>query len=139
MIAYLRLFPKTLIAGWSSGTGLSGIISGGLNLLTQLIEGLSLKYLYLILTPVGPIYLFLFLWTFKLLNKNKNTLMDEIDSDNIETIGDEKKGTETENETEAAVETETNEIAQDLAEATGRSISTSETQNSKPKSDSSAK
>ncbi|WP_338368438.1 flagellar brake protein [Treponema bryantii] len=42
-----------------------------------------------------------------------------------------------ENETEAAVETETNEIAQDLAEATGRSISTSETQNSKPKSDSS--
>ena len=31
----------------------------------------------------------------------------------------------------------TNEIAQDLAEATGRSISTSETQDSKPKSDSS--
>jgi len=40
-------------------------------------------------------------------------------------------------ETEAAVATETNEIAQDLAEATGRSISTSETQDSKPKSDSS--
>ena len=40
-------------------------------------------------------------------------------------------------ETEAAVATETNEIAKDLAEATGRSISTSETQDSKPKSDSS--
>ena len=100
MIAYLRLFPKTLIGGWSSGTGLSGIISGGLNLLTQLIEGLSLKYLYLILTPVGPIYLFLFLWTFKLLNKNKNTLIDEIDAEDIEKIGDEKKETENETETE---------------------------------------
>ena len=84
MIAYLRLFPKTLIAGWSSGTGLSGIISGGLNLLTQLLNGLSLKFLYLILTPVGPVYLFLFLWTFKLLKKDKNTLIEEIDKEDLE-------------------------------------------------------
>ena len=42
MIAYLRLFPKTLIAGWSSGTGLSGLISGFLNFLSQLLDGLSL-------------------------------------------------------------------------------------------------
>ena len=66
-----KIISKTLIAGWSSGTGLSGIISGGLNLLTQLLNGLSLKFLYLILTPVGPVYLFLFLWTFKLLKKIK--------------------------------------------------------------------
>ena len=91
MIAYLRLFPKTLIAGWSSGTGVSGIISGGLNLLTQLLNGLSLKFLYLILTPVGPVYLFLFLWTFKLLKKDKNSLVDEIEQEDLEKITDENK------------------------------------------------
>lgn len=62
-------------------------------------------------------------------------------SENPEGTVEEKKPSETENETEteteAAVANETNEIAQDLAEATGRSISTSETQDSKPKSDSS--
>ncbi|SEP84052.1 PilZ domain-containing protein [Treponema bryantii] len=56
-------------------------------------------------------------------------------SENPEGTVEENKPSE--NETEAAVATETNEIAQDLAEATGRSISTSETQDSKPKSDSS--
>ena len=56
-------------------------------------------------------------------------------SENPEGTVEENKASET--ETEAAVATETNEIAQDLAEATGRSISTSETQDSKPKSDSS--
>ncbi len=58
-------------------------------------------------------------------------------SENPEGTVEENKPSETENETEAAVATETNEIAQDLAEATGRSISTSETQDSKPKSNSS--
>ncbi len=58
-------------------------------------------------------------------------------SENPEGTVEENKPSETENETEAAVATETNEIAQDLAEATGRSISTSETQDSKTKSDSS--
>jgi hypothetical protein len=92
MLAYLRLFPKTLIGGWSSGTGLSGIISGGLNLLTQLLNGLSLKFLYLILTPVGPVYLFLFLWTFKLLKKDNNSLIEEIRAEDIETLEEDKKG-----------------------------------------------
>ena len=69
MIAYLRLFPKTLIAGWTSGTGVSGIISGFLNLLTQLIGTLPLDILYISLSPVGPIYFGLFYWTYKLLKK----------------------------------------------------------------------
>ena len=72
MIAYLRLFPKTLIAGWTSGTGVSGCISGFLNLLTQLIGTLPLDILYLVLAPVGPIYFGLFYWTYKLL-KNADT------------------------------------------------------------------
>ena len=91
MLAYLRLFPKTLIGGWSSGTGLSGIISGGLNLLTQLLNGLSLKFLYLILTPVGPVYLFLFLWTFKLLKKDNDSLIEVIKAEDIETFEEGKK------------------------------------------------
>ena len=36
ILAYLRLFPKTLIAGWMSGTAISGFISVFLNFLTQL-------------------------------------------------------------------------------------------------------
>lgn len=98
MIAYLRLFPKTLIGGWSSGTGLSGIISGGLNLLTQLLNGLSLKFLYLILTPVGPVYLLLFLWTFKLLRKDNNSLIEQISNDDIEKIEEEQKEKDTKKE-----------------------------------------
>ena len=71
MIAYLRLFPKTLIAGWSSGTGFSSIISAFLNFASQLNGGLSLKYLYLVLTPCGLIYLFLFMLTFRILNSKE--------------------------------------------------------------------
>lgn len=116
MIAYLRLFPKTLIAGWSSGTGVSGIISGGLNLLTQLLNGLSLKFLYLILTPVGPIYLFLFLWTFKLLKKDKNSLVDEIEQEDLEKITEEnkeKEGEAGEESNKEKSENKTNENSED--------------------------
>ena len=116
MIAYLRLFPKTLIGGWSSGTGVSGIISGGLNLLTQLLNGLSLKFLYLILTPVGPIYLFLFLWTFKLLKKDKNSLVDEIEQEDLEKITEEnkeKEGESGEENNKEKSENKTNENSED--------------------------
>ena len=41
-----KLFPKTLLGGWSSGTGLSGIIGGLLNFLSQLNTSFSIKYLY---------------------------------------------------------------------------------------------
>ena len=74
MIAYLRLFPKTLIAGWSSGTGLSGLISGFLNFLSQLLDGLSLKFLYLILTPVGVLYLLFFIWTYRILKSQERKI-----------------------------------------------------------------
>ena len=74
MIAYLRLFPKTLIAGWSSGTGLSGLISGFLNFLSQLLDGLSLQFLYLILTPVGVLYLLFFIWTYRILKSQERKI-----------------------------------------------------------------
>jgi hypothetical protein len=77
MVAYLRLFPKTLIAGWSSGTGLSGLISGALNLTSQLIDGFSLKYLYLFLAPLGFVYLFLFICTFRILKSQERRIERE--------------------------------------------------------------
>ena len=49
MLAYLRLFPKTLLGGWSSGTGISGFFGSLLNFLSQLNDWFNLKYLYLIL------------------------------------------------------------------------------------------
>ena len=91
MVAYLRLFPKILIGAWSSGTGVSAIISGGLNLLTQLLNGLPLKFLYLILIPVGFLYLFLFLWTFKLLKKDQDSLIEKIINEDIEQIEEDKR------------------------------------------------
>ena len=77
MLSYLRLFPKTLIAGWSSGTGISGIISALLNLSSQMSDGFSLKYLYLILFPVGIIYLVLFMLTFRILKEQERKIQRE--------------------------------------------------------------
>ena len=57
-----------------------------------------LKFLYLILNPVGPIYLFLFLWTFKLLKKENNPLIDEITIEDIEKIESDKKEKDEEND-----------------------------------------
>ena len=77
MVAYLRLFPKTLLAGWSSGTGLSGLVSGSLNFVSQLIDGFSLEYLYLILVPVGFVYLLLFICTFRILKSQERKMQRE--------------------------------------------------------------
>ena len=102
MIAYLRLFPKTLLGGWSSGTGLSGIIGGLLNFLSQLNTSFSIKYLYLILTPVGGIYFYLFKLTFTILvsqernmvngKKNPTLELSPIDGDTVEPENDEDLG-----------------------------------------------
>ena len=109
MIAYLRLFPKTLIAGWSSGTGVSGIISGGLNLLTQLIGTLSLDILYISLTPVGPLYFALFFWTYKLLRK---TDISDMPSEQLIRETDNSKN-ESGDEENNAINTEENVINED--------------------------
>ena len=77
ILSYLRLFPKTLIAGWSSGTGISGIISSLLNLSSQLSNDFSLKYLYLILFPVGIIYLVLFILSFRQLKQQEREIQKE--------------------------------------------------------------
>ena len=106
IISYLRLYPRTLIGGWSSGTGVSGIIGGLLNFLSQLDDDFSLKYLYLILTPIGILYVFLFELTVKIYiaheNNNSNNITPNMelspvvrdtieDNENNEMRGTEKK------------------------------------------------
>ena len=81
IVAYLRLFPKTLIAGWSSGTGLSGVLSAVLNFITQMISGFSLKYLYLFLAPCGIVYVILFLCTFRILKAQERKMKSEEQAD----------------------------------------------------------
>ena len=82
MLAYLRMFPDTLIAGWSSGTGFSGMVSGGLNFASQMINGLTLKLLYLFLSVLGPVYLILFTFTYRILKtterqtKRRNSVVE---------------------------------------------------------------
>jgi hypothetical protein len=94
ILGYLRLFPKTLLGGWSSGTGISGFFGSLLNFLSQLNDWFNLKYLYLILVVVGPLYLYLFNLTIKIYQMNalingdehKNTTMElsPIEGDTIE-------------------------------------------------------
>lgn len=77
MLAYLRYFPKTLISGWSSGTGISGLLGGTLNFVSQLSSVSALQYIYLALSVLGPIYLFLFRLTFKILTNYETRMGDK--------------------------------------------------------------
>ena len=107
IVAYLRLFPKTLIAGWSSGTGLSGVLSGILNFITQMIPGFSLKYLYLFLAPCGIVYVILFLCTFRILKAQERKIKMEEQSDQ-EHMPIMRETTQSENQTEENSKTEEN-------------------------------
>ena len=69
ILAYLSKFPKNLVGGFSSGTGLSGLFSASLNFLSQFFDSLKPTKLYGFLSPLGPIYLFLFILTEKIYNK----------------------------------------------------------------------
>ncbi len=89
ILAYLSNFPKNLVGGFSSGTGLSGLFSASLNFASQYYPNLRPKALYLFLAPLGPIYLLLFLLTerinFKAQFKNKQkfkTLIPEKEKEN---------------------------------------------------------
>ena len=107
MLAYLRLFPDTLIAGWSSGTGFSGMVSGGLNFASQMVEKLSLKFMYLFLAVLGPVYLILFTLTYRILKSTerqtvrRNSLRPitrETNNNTISELNENKTDTGNENE-----------------------------------------
>jgi hypothetical protein len=117
ILAYLKLFPKEYLGGWSSGTGLSGLTGASLNLSSQLIKNFGVVNLYLYLTPLGIIYFLFFFFTeklkecyinnddyrtFLLNNENKNiTLTDEKNKDEtVNKINNETNNEENSNENE---------------------------------------
>lgn len=60
LLGFLRLFPKDLVAGWSSGTGLAGVSGATITLLVKLY-GLDNKFLFLYVSPVCAVYFLVFL------------------------------------------------------------------------------
>jgi len=60
IIGSLRNYPKNLINGWSSGTGLAGIFGAVLSLIFE-IEKIETKDLYLFVSPLSIIYLLIFI------------------------------------------------------------------------------
>lgn len=68
VLGYLKAFPKDLVGGWSSGTGLSGLTGGTLNLLVKLLE-IDLQYLYIGVSPLCFCYFVLFFFADKLKNQ----------------------------------------------------------------------
>lgn len=59
LLGFLRLFPKDLVGGWSSGTGLAGLAGAFISIAGKEI-GDNLCYLYLGISPVAFIYLYCF-------------------------------------------------------------------------------
>ena len=59
VLGYLKAFPKDLVGGWSSGTGLSGLTGGTLNLLVKIFK-VDLQYLYIGVSPFCFAYFVLF-------------------------------------------------------------------------------
>lgn len=76
IIASLRNYPKNLINGWSSGTGLAGI-SGALLSLIFAIEKIETQNLYLFVSPLPLLYLFIFIL-------QENSYTDYLNSQNAQ-------------------------------------------------------
>ena len=60
ILGYLKAFPKDLVGGWSSGTGLSGLIGACLNLVCKSVN-IDLQYLYIGTSPAPLFYFVLFI------------------------------------------------------------------------------
>jgi hypothetical protein len=75
IIGALRNYPKNLITGWSSGTGMAGISGALLTLITKIFK-IKTQYLYLFVSPLSLIFLAVFFLQEKMFNdyiKNKQT------------------------------------------------------------------
>lgn len=65
VLGYLRTFPGDFIAGWSTGTGLAGIVGSSITLAFG-VAGFSSQYLFLYVSPAIIVYYILFLTSMKL-------------------------------------------------------------------------
>mmetsp|Transcript_4644 Transcript_4644/g.11525 ORF Transcript_4644/g.11525 Transcript_4644/m.11525 type:complete len:602 (+) Transcript_4644:132-1937(+) len=52
----LNVYPPELLDGWSSGTGMAGVLGSGIYLLLSGVAGLKLYWIYLIQAPFALIY-----------------------------------------------------------------------------------
>ncbi len=78
VLGYLRNFPKNLVSGWSSGTGLAGVTGALITLLFK-IYNVKTKTLYISISPVCFIYFV----AFYIIEKLRPTKLDyEISSSN---------------------------------------------------------
>ena len=79
ILGYIRIFPKDYVSGWSSGTGLAGLVGASLSLIFKYFS-FDLKNLYLFITPVYIFYFLAFFLTFKLkqnIDKSRNLIKEE--------------------------------------------------------------
>jgi len=108
ILAYLKLFPKEFLGGWSSGTGLSGLTGASLNITSQLIKNFGIINLYLYLTPLGIVYFLFFLFTEKLKGcyEKPNILGGLLENEEDET---QEKNNDDYNKTNVEEEKENNE------------------------------
>lgn len=91
IIGALRIYPKNLINGWSSGTGMAGIIGALLTLFFKMFK-IETQFLYLFASPLSLIYLFFFLIQEKIFNvyvkpkenNNQRTSFDKISENTSE-------------------------------------------------------
>ena len=87
ILGYIRNFPKDYVSGWSSGSGVSGIVGCTISFLSKKKEW-ELKKLYLFVSPVAFVYFFLYFASKKIkekLDKNFNfdlNFDNNIDNDN---------------------------------------------------------
>ena len=88
MLGYLRNYPKSLVAGWSSGTGLAGIAGTLIYIMMNSLK-VEKKFMFLILTilPItylGSFYLIDDLYKLYLENDNSTTSLVDITINNDE-------------------------------------------------------
>ena len=83
-LGYLRTFPEDYISGWSTGTGIAGILAAILSLTFKLIsENFDLKNLYIIISPVTILFFFAYYTTHKIKsNIDAQNLKEETDTSN---------------------------------------------------------
>jgi hypothetical protein len=62
VLGFLKAFPSDLVVGWSSGTGMAGVLGAGTYLLLRGLANLSITNTLLVLLPLQAVYYFSFYW-----------------------------------------------------------------------------
>lgn len=92
-LGYIRTFPEDYVSGWSTGTGIAGILAAILSLTFKLIgDDFDLKNLYIIISPVTVLFFFAYYITYKIkTNIDSQNLKEEISNSSNNELGPERK------------------------------------------------